>query len=160
MTGLRGIEPELPTHAKRERVEVAEIERRGGCACGQLTFHTRGEPLRVGLCHCLTCRKTSGSAFNAFAIFPDDRVEITGAMEGWRASPDSERCFCPRCGSQVLAREGGETEIRLGAFDEPNLFTPTYEAWIGRRERWLRLPGLTGYRRNRLDGTPGAPSEA
>ena len=130
---------------------MSEGELSGGCACGQLTFRSRGEPVRVGLCHCMTCRKISGSAFGAFAIFPEERVAVTGAFESWTAE-STENCFCPRCGSRVFSREGGEIEISLGAFDEPNLFAPTYETWIGRREKWLRLPGLTGYPRNRSDG--------
>jgi hypothetical protein len=128
---------------------MSDIERTGGCACGQLTFRTRGEPMRVGICHCYTCRKVSGSAFNAFAIFAGAQVSIVGDTAGWRSAQGTEHCFCPRCGSQVLAREEEAIEIGLGAFDHSNVFTPTYEAWIGRREKWLRLPGLTGYVRNR-----------
>jgi hypothetical protein len=126
----------------------------GGCACGQLTFEARGEPKRVGLCHCMTCRKESGSAFNAFAIFSTDRVTISGEMKGWSATPDGERCFCPTCGSQVFYRDAAdEIEIKLGAFDEPNLFTPTYEAWTIRREHWLRTPDLIAYPENRGERT-------
>jgi hypothetical protein len=118
----------------------------GGCACGQLTFKTRGEPKRVGLCHCMTCRKISGAAFNAFVIYPVHQVTVTGQIRGWSATPESERCFCPVCGSQVFDRDAGdEIEIKLGAFDEPNLFTPTYEAWSKRRERWLRTPDLSSF---------------
>jgi hypothetical protein len=131
---------------------MSETERTGGCACGLLTFRTLGEPVRVGLCHCMTCRKISGSAFNAFAVFPEERVVVEGAAESWAASGSTENCFCPRCGSRVFSRADGEVEIGLGAFDETSAFTPTYELWIGRREKWLRLPGLTGYPRNRSDG--------
>ena len=70
----------------------------GGCACGQLTFAARGRPKRVGLCHCMTCRKISGSPFNAFTIFPADQVTVSGEVATWSAAPGSERCFCPRCG--------------------------------------------------------------
>jgi hypothetical protein len=127
---------------------------RGGCACGRVTFETRGEPTRVGLCHCLTCRKVSGSAFNAFAIFAADRVTVAGDLAGWSATPESRRCFCPVCGSQVLDRDAAdEVEIKLGAFDEPNLFTPTYEAWTIRREHWLRTPDLVSYPENRGERT-------
>ncbi len=122
----------------------------GGCACGQLTFETRGEPKRVGLCHCMTCRKISGGAFNAFVIFPVDQVTISGEMRGWSATPESERCFCPVCGSQVFDRDAGdEIEIKLGAFDGTNLFTPTYEAWTKRREDWLCTPDLKSFPENR-----------
>ena len=175
---------------------MAEMRiRRGGCACGRVTFEATGEPKRVGLCHCMTCRKISGAAFNAFVIYPVEQVTITGETKGWSATPDSERCFCPVCGSQVfdrdvrvsdpkvdttsginpmlssssgassdaenrhhfsLARPAGsarcasdEIEIKLGAFDDPNLFTPTYEAWTKRREHWLCTPDLKGFPENR-----------
>jgi hypothetical protein len=122
----------------------------GSCACGQLTFQARGEPRRVGLCHCMTCRKISGSAFNAFVIFSADQVTIDGATASWSATGESQRCFCPRCGSQVFDRDDGdEIEVKLGAFDEPNLFRPTYEAWRKRRESWLLTPDLIGYPENR-----------
>jgi hypothetical protein len=122
----------------------------GGCACGQLTFRAQGRPKRVGLCHCMTCRKISGSAFNAFVIYPVDRVEISGEIRSWSATPESERCFCPLCASQVFDRDSGdEIEIKLGAFDQTDLFTPTYEAWTIRRESWLCTPDLIGFPQNR-----------
>jgi hypothetical protein len=134
--------------------------REGGCACGALRFRTRGAPKRVGLCHCLTCRKVSGSAFNAFAVFPADAVTVTGPFAAWAASPHGERAFCPVCGSQVFAREGGEMEMKLGAFDAPNVFAPTYEAWVPRREAWLRTEGLQAFERNREDGSPSPRTDS
>ncbi|HZH52749.1 MAG TPA: GFA family protein [Microvirga sp.] len=126
----------------------------GGCACGRVTFEARGEPKRVGLCHCMTCRKESGSAFNAFAIYPVDRVTVAGELRTWSATPGSERCFCPVCGSQVFHRDADdEIEVKLGAFDAPNLFTPTYEGWAVRREHWLRTPDLISYPENRGERT-------
>jgi len=128
--------------------------RTGGCACGQLTFTTRGEPKRVGLCHCMTCRKATGSVFNAFAVFPADQVTIAGESRGWEASPGGQNRFCPQCGSLVFfSEDGDEIEIMLGAFDEPDLFTPTYETWTKRRESWLCTPDLISYPENRGDVT-------
>ena len=135
-------------------MERREPVRSGGCACGQLRLRAFGEPLRVGLCHCLTCRKVSGSAFNAFVVFPAPAVTVTGPYATWAAVPHAERAFCPTCGSQVFAREGDEMEMKLGAFDEPNLFAPTYEAWVPRREAWLKTTGLTAFERNRDDASP------
>jgi hypothetical protein len=117
----------------------------GGCACGQLRFEARGAPKRVGLCHCMTCRKTSGSVFNAFVVFPADQVTISGESRSWRADH-----FCPQCGSQVFYRdEGDEIEMKLGAFDRTDIFTPTYETWTKRRESWLCTPDLISYPENR-----------
>ena len=122
----------------------------GGCACGQLTFRAEGRAKRVGLCHCMTCRKISGSAFNAFVVFPMEQVTVSGDLGSWSVTSGSENCFCPRCGSQVLYRDGSdEIEIKLGAFDQPNLFTPTYETWTKRREAWLCTPELVSFPENR-----------
>lgn len=123
----------------------------GGCACGRLTFEAKGEPKRVGLCHCLTCRKIGGSVFSAFAIFPADRVTISGEFRRWtEAGKSSGHCFCPHCGSQVFDSDAeGEIEIKLGAFDAPNLFRPTYEGWAKRRETWLGTPDLVSYPEDR-----------
>jgi hypothetical protein len=125
-------------------------EHAGGCACGQVRFRTRGAPDRVCLCHCLTCRKMSGSAFGAFAIFPADQVTVEGEVAAWPSSGECERCFCPRCGATLFTRcDAREIEIGLGIFDEPNVFTPTYEAWTIRREHWLATERLKGFPKNR-----------
>jgi hypothetical protein len=130
---------------------VSEPAYSAGCACGQVRFKARGAPKRVGLCHCMTCRKTSGSAFNAFVVFPAAAVTVEGQVHGWQAEPGADhRCFCPTCGSQVFARgTNDEIETRLGVFDEPNLFQPAYEAWIGRKEVWLHTDDLPSYEKNR-----------
>lgn len=50
----------------------------GGCLCGALRLEARGRPYRVGLCHCLDCRKHHGALFYASAIFPQAAVSIAG----------------------------------------------------------------------------------
>lgn len=106
--------------------------RDGGCLCGEVRFRAEGEPYRVGTCHCLDCRKHHGALFHASAIFPASAVTITGETRAY-----GMRHFCPRCGSSVFLREGDETLLALGAFDEPDRFRPTYELWTIRREGWL-----------------------
>ncbi len=48
----------------------------GGCVCGAVRLVASGCPDRVGLCHCLDCRKHHGAVFFAAAvlvvIFPPD----------------------------------------------------------------------------------------
>lgn len=48
----------------------------GGCLCGALRFVAEGRPYRVGLCHCLDCRKHHGALFHASAIFPQAAVAV------------------------------------------------------------------------------------
>ncbi|GLQ16063.1 aldehyde-activating protein [Maritalea porphyrae] len=104
----------------------------GGCLCGDVRFETTSSPDSVGICHCLDCRKHHGALFYAAAIFKHDDVKITGETNHYKG-----RHFCPNCGSSVFAKTGDETEVHLGAFDQPNQFVPTYELWCARREEWL-----------------------
>ena len=108
-----------------ERIEA-------GCLCGDVRIVATGQPYRVGLCHCLDCRKHHGALFHGSAIYPEDAVTITGDLHAYGG-----RQFCPRCGSSVCQRSGDEIEISLGAFDDPDKFAPTYELWTVRREGWL-----------------------
>ena len=120
----------------------------GGCLCGKVRFVASGRPYRVGLCHCLECRKHHGALFHASAIFPQDAVAIEGEVRDYAG-----RFFCLECGSSVFSRSGDEVEVNLGALDEIDQFRPSYELWTVRREGWLpRFAGLRGYERDR-EGT-------
>ena len=117
----------------------------GGCLCGDVRLVATGRPYRVGLCHCLDCRKHHGALFHASAIFPQDAVTISGETRDYAG-----RHFCARCGSSVFARSGDEVEVSLGALDAIDRFEPTYELWTCRRESWLPpLPLARHYERDR-----------
>ena len=128
-------------------IALAEVHA-ASCLCGQVRLRVHGAPNRVGLYHCLDCRKAHAADFVASVIFPTLNVDITDP-EG-RALADDRlgsfsrdgqylRFFCKACGSHVYGRSKGadEIELHLGSFDETNLWTPTYEAWAKRRERWI-----------------------
>ena len=119
----------------------------GGCLCGRVRIEATGQPYRVGLCHCLDCRKHHGALFHASAIFPDSAVRVTGETRSYAG-----RFFCPDCGSSIFSRSGDEIEVNLGALDEPDRFRPTYELWTIRRESWLPpFPHLRAYARDRTN---------
>ncbi len=121
----------------------------GGCLCGDVRLAATGRPYRVGLCHCLDCRRHHGAPFFAAAIFPEDAVTIEGETRDWQG-----RHFCQRCGSSVFASFEDEIEVHLGTLDAPGQFTPTYESWTIRREPWLPpVPGARQYARDRESGT-------
>jgi hypothetical protein len=116
-----------------------------GCLCGEVRLVAKGRPYRVGLCHCLDCRKHHGALFHASAIYPQEAVRIDGETHHYAG-----RHFCPRCGSSVFSRSGDEVEVSLGALDAPDQFTPTYELWTIRRESWLPpFPLAHRYERDR-----------
>jgi hypothetical protein len=125
----------------------------GGCLCGAVRIAASGSPHRVGICHCLDCRKHHGALFQAFAVFPEDAVTIDRETLSYAG-----RHFCARCGSSVFARTADEIEVNLGSLDAPDQLTPTYESWTVRRESWLPPFPLT--RRYDRDRDPTSRSEA
>jgi hypothetical protein len=135
-------------HTTRDDTHVtSQSMHTASCLCGAVRLTATGAPLRVGLCHCLDCRKHSGSVFAAYAIFLAAAVTVTGATGQYHG-----RHFCPGCGSSVFARSGDEVEVHLGALDADNQFTPTYELWTIRREAWLpTFPLVHHHERNRAE---------
>ena len=85
----------------------------GGCQCGSVRFVASGKPYRVGICHCLDCRKHHGALFHASAIFPKSAVKVDGETQEYKG-----RHFCPTCGSSVFGHSGDEIEVNLGSLDE------------------------------------------
>jgi hypothetical protein len=117
----------------------------GGCLCGAVRFVATGKPYRVGICHCLDCRKFHGALFHASAVYPQDAVTIDGETRDY-----ARRHFCPRCGSSVFSRTGDEIEVNLGSLDQSDRLRPTYELWTIRREAWLpAFPLARHYERDR-----------
>jgi hypothetical protein len=107
--------------------------RRGGCSCGAIRFEVRGEPLVVGICHCLECRKATGAVAMVYANWPRAAFNATG-----EARAHVGRSFCPTCGSRLFNLNPNQVSITVGAFDDgPSDLVPTREDWIKRREPWL-----------------------
>lgn len=105
----------------------------GSCLCGKVRFSVSGEPARVGICHCLDCRKHHGALFYAAAIFP--RVPSR-----WKAK-------------RMLIKDG--VSARIAA--HPSLRAPE-----GRlKSIWVRLMPLANSSQHmnagRRGGKPGCP---
>lgn len=122
--------------------------RSGGCLCGAVRYMVTREPLRTGLCHCQDCKRTSGSAYTCFAVWPRLAYRGTGALSEFQG-----RGFCGTCGSRVVSLRDDEAEVMTGSLDTgPNDLIPPYEIWAPRREAWLhRLPWADQFEANRTD---------
>ncbi|MFS8185056.1 GFA family protein [Pseudovibrio denitrificans] len=119
----------------------------GSCLCGVVRVVASGKPDRVGVCHCMDCRKHHGAVFHASAIYPEDAVSVVGQTNSYQG-----RVFCPRCGSSVYSTSEGEVEVHLGILDKPNQLAPTYELWTIRRENWLpEFPVSKTYEKDRVE---------
>lgn len=122
--------------------------RTASCRCGQLRAIVTGAPVRVSVCHCLNCKKRSGSAFAVQARWPADRAKIEGRSKSWVAISDNGKKgmfhFCPDCGSDVhyeIEAMPDVVAIPLGAFDDPFAFSPAFSVWENRKHDWVEISG-------------------
>ena len=121
--------------------------RTASCSCGQLRIEVDGEPLGVGICHCLACQRRTGSVFAALASFaPPYRVE-GNATEYVRTGDHGARFrfrFCPVCGTTVFHTEEGcedrSVSVAVGAFAYPAFPPPRASVYGSRRHAWVSLP--------------------
>jgi hypothetical protein len=119
--------------------------RRAACSCEALSVTVRGEPARVGMCHCLACQRRTGSAFGVAAFFPRDQVqEIQGPRTTWSRVAESGAVltfsFCPTCGSTVWWERDSRPNmliVSLGAFADPDFPAPNVVVWTDCRHPWL-----------------------
>jgi hypothetical protein len=123
--------------------------RTAACSCGQLKAHCEGEPIRVSICHCLTCQRRSGSAFAIQARFPADRVTIEGQARDYvRLSDEGNKAtfhFCPTCAATVYYEVDavpGMIAVPVGGFADPTFPPPQFAVYSSRRHPWALMPNL------------------
>jgi hypothetical protein len=124
--------------------------RTAACACGQLSIEVEGEPLGVGVCHCLACQRRTGSVFAALASFAAPYRVYGTATEYVRTGDQGSRFtfrFCPVCGTNLFHTEDGEEDLRVsvavGAFADPAFPPPRDSVYHRRRHPWVKLPAET-----------------
>ncbi|KAK0521420.1 hypothetical protein OC834_006670 [Tilletia horrida] len=122
----------------------------GGCICNAVRYQLRGPPKGSWICHCLSCRKVSGSICMANIYISKDQWAIVKGADHLHKFTDYNTSsglpffafFCRTCSclvytsSDELDKEGALI-IPSGSLDEPLEWKPTMEFWCIRRSAWL-----------------------
>jgi len=94
----------------------------GSCLCGAVKYEIHG-PLRpVIACHCVQCRKQTGTYMSATAAKDGDlKIVEDRGLKWYRSSDKAKRGFCQECGSVLFWRGEGRdyTAITAGSIDGP-----------------------------------------
>ncbi|KAI0386319.1 Mss4-like protein [Hypomontagnella monticulosa] len=129
------------------------MAKEGGCLCGKVRISYTSEPVTKLLCHCLDCRKISGSGFSINLIVPEEGFKITsGTPKTFTKVADSgldiTGHFCGDCGT-TLFRDGecfGTNKIlKTGIMDDLHALDdakPVVELFSRSRVSWVpAVPG-------------------
>jgi len=151
----------------------APLAHAGGCLCGDIRYKTTAEPLRVTICHCTFCQRSTGSAFLVEPIFRKQDVVFSGRAPttyDHRSDSSHKRVtlnFCARCGTTIfldLERFPGVLGLCGGTFDDPNWFDRSRgkcrHIFTRSAQKGVVLPARVDTFREhavQLDGTPNEP---
>lgn len=124
----------------------------GGCLCGAVRYRSSGEPMMMGHCHCIDCRKSSGTGHCSHLGVPTAGLAVTGALSAYDRATDSgnvvTRAFCPICGAAVHSTNTGMpgvTFIRASSLDDPEVFKPQMVVYTSRAPSWDAIAGLPSF---------------
>ena len=120
----------------------------GGCSCGKVRYSAEAEPIFQGLCHCKSCQKANGSAFNVIVAIPTPTLKVTGELKQYDSKGDSGQAthhtFCPNCGSPITGVADvmqGVTMIPIGTMDDSSWVKPAMEIFCDSKMPWVSLGG-------------------
>jgi hypothetical protein len=129
---------------------MAEIA--GRCRCGKVSYTTAADPVFVGVCHCTSCQKTTGTAFSTVLAVPTAALAVTGTTKRYDTVGDSgqatHRDFCPECGSTVTESAdvmAGITMITVGTLDDPGGVKPTMQIYCDSALPWAKIADMQDF---------------
>lgn len=94
--------------------------------CGDIEIEASGDPNYAEYCHCITCQKSSGSSYMVWVVFDKENVKVTkGEINLYKSSPELQRGFCSRCGSNVSIHTEKCFDLPIGVLERPNDITIT-----------------------------------
>jgi hypothetical protein len=114
---------------------------KGGCLCGAVRYRISGAPRSADYCHCRMCRRAAGAPVVARLTVANDFFNwMSGTPAVYRSSPDAERFFCRKCGTQLALRDEPDfLDVTLASLDDPEAVRPTYHIWTTSRIGWFDI---------------------
>ena len=128
----------------------------GGCHCGAVRYSVAGEPKHRSVCHCESCRRTTGGLTTAWAGYPSEALTVErGDTKAYNSSGGVQRHFCGECGTSLFyfnePAMPGVVDILMATFDDPENHPPalhvqmadalSWEAGLDELPKFRRFPG-------------------
>ena len=118
----------------------------GKCLCGAVHFKSAADPQIIGQCHCVDCRKSSGTDHCTHIVVPEDGFTVSGEIKFYDHPADSgnivSRGFCPKCGSAIYSKNAamaGMVFVRVSGLDDLEIAKPQMLLFTSRAPSWSQL---------------------
>ena len=113
------------------------------CLCGAVRVTFPAPPIAARTCWCRDCQVLAAGGGSNNAAFRTDGMTIEGELRWFASVAESgrtiERGFCPNCGTHMLARAVGRTDLamlRVGALEEQGSVAPQSVIWAASAPEW------------------------
>lgn len=128
--------------------------RTGRCLCTGTRYEFDTEPTDASFCHCLLCRRMTGSAFAAWCEVPREDLRWTSGTDGLSAYRVTDRLqilFCRVCSTTMAASHSSWPDclyLPLGTLDDDHHLVPEYHQFTDSKAPWYEIhDALTQYPR-------------
>ena len=117
----------------------------GSCLCGEIRYEIAGELRSATHCHCSMCRKAHGAAFATYVEVEARNLRFTRGQKliaRYRSSPEAERSFCSRCGSNLLFEPDESPDlvwVAAGGLDSESQVRPDAHIFVGSKAPWFDI---------------------
>jgi hypothetical protein len=106
----------------------------GSCGCGKVQYTVSADPIFTGICHCTSCRISTGSAYAILVGVPTPALTVIGATAQFDDIGDSgkatRRSFCHSCGTTITQWTDvteGVTMIGFGTLADQSAIKPAMQ---------------------------------
>lgn len=116
----------------------------GSCLCGGVKYQAEGPLAWVARCHCVQCRKQSGSEFATNGSVPAASFRVLqgeSLLKHFEWSPGEARVFCGNCGSPLWRRNAKlpDVRLRLGCLDVEIDEKPALHVFVEEKPAWSEI---------------------
>ena len=113
---------------------------KGGCLCGAVMYVSAAPKSPPTLCHCRSCRRSSGA--HAVGLFTVSKAEVeftAGKPTEYQSSPQVLRGFCDRCGTSLTYWHSGwpnDLSLTIASLDAPGSVAPVDHTGMADAVAW------------------------
>ncbi|MGZ3172656.1 MAG: GFA family protein [Croceibacterium sp.] len=113
----------------------------GRCHCGAIRYSLEGEPKHSSVCHCESCRRTTGGLTTAWVGYPSASLRVEqGEPKSYSSSDGVERRFCNTCGTSLFYTNErampGIVDVLTVTIDHPKAFPPALHVQMADALPW------------------------